>query len=82
MTMSADQVVAEALQKTAEERAMIAAKLISSLDTESDQDVEVAWQAEVTRRVQELDEGTAKRFTWDEVKARVPRAIHAIRHLS
>ncbi len=78
MAMTTEQVVDEALQKSAEERGMIAAKLIASLDLQEDPDAEAAWQAEVTRRVRELDEGTAKTVPWEEAKARVSKAIHAV----
>ena len=78
MVMTTEQVVDEALQKSAEERGMIAAKLIASLDLREDPDAEAAWQAEVTRRVRELDEGAAKTVSWEEAKARVSKAIHAV----
>jgi len=46
----------------------------SSLDEPehaSDGDVEAAWLAEVERRVEKIDEGTAKFEPWDVVRNRI-----------
>lgn len=46
----------------------MAAELLASLDGESDEDVEVAWAAEIHRRVQRVAEGKAKFEDWNVVR--------------
>jgi putative addiction module component (TIGR02574 family) len=60
----------QALQMPAQDRAVIAERLISSLDTEIDQEVEIAWQQEVQRRVEEVDKGVVACIPWEQVLPR------------
>ena len=46
------------LELLPEERARLATKLISSLETEADADAEQAWLIEAERRLDELESGT------------------------
>ena len=48
----------QALKLTAEERAQLADRLITSLF--EDHDIEHAWAAEVERRIEEIENGRAK----------------------
>ena len=48
--IKAQQLISSALQMPNEERALIAERLISSLDQPFDGDVEMAWQKEVQNR--------------------------------
>ena len=57
----------EALHLPRDERARLAQALISSLDEESE--VEQAWNAEIRRRVAELDAGTVKTIPAEQVFA-------------
>jgi putative addiction module component (TIGR02574 family) len=52
-----------------EERADLAYYLLESLDPDVEGDVETAWEAELSRRVAEIDNGTAKGRPADEVMA-------------
>jgi len=61
----------QALQMPAQDRAVIAERLISSLDTEIDQDVEMAWQQEVQKRVDEVDKGVVACIPWEKVLLRL-----------
>lgn len=54
MTKNADRLLEEALQLTPNERAKIAAELLSSLD-DQDEDVRSAWAAEIARRAADAD---------------------------
>ena len=45
------------------ERATLAGQLFDSLETD-DPDAEAAWQAEIQRRVAELDQGKVKPIPW------------------
>ena len=77
--MSSDAVLAQALQPPPEERADVAKRLIASLDEPADGDVEAAWLAEVERRLQDVDRGTAKFEPWEVVRARLATRLHANR---
>jgi putative addiction module component (TIGR02574 family) len=57
MSTAVENILAQAMQLSALDRAAIAKRLISSLDTETDWDVEIAWQQEVQRRVDEVERG-------------------------
>ena len=82
MEMSTTQVMEAVLRKTPEEKAMIATTLISSLEDTHDTEVEVAWQADISRRLSDSKTGKAATYTRSEVKARVEKAIHEARRLS
>jgi putative addiction module component (TIGR02574 family) len=53
-----------------EERFALAEAMLESLEDKSDFEVDQAWQAEIGRRVDEVEAGTAKYVTADEAKAR------------
>jgi putative addiction module component (TIGR02574 family) len=54
MTRNADRLLEEALQLSPQERARIAAELLSSLD-ERDEDVKMAWAAEIEKRAADAE---------------------------
>lgn len=65
-------VLAEALKLPAEERAALAAKLVTSLETaEPSEEVERAWSEELERRIADVDAGSAQLVPWEEVRARI-----------
>jgi len=57
-----------ALQLPDCERAELAAWLIESLDREVDDDVEAVWDAEIRRRIDELDRGVVTAVPWPEAR--------------
>ncbi|MBM3888488.1 MAG: addiction module protein [Verrucomicrobia bacterium] len=59
MTMAAEKVKEQALQLPEAERAEIAHMRIVSLHNKFDEDAEAAWDAELDRRVKEIEEGSA-----------------------
>ena len=63
MTKLADRLLDEALKLTPNERARIAAKLLSSLDDE-DEDVKAAWAAEIARRAADADADPEDEEDW------------------
>ena len=74
MAATAERVLQEALKLPEEDRADIATRLIASLDAESTEgrpDVEEAWAAEIERRCEALDAGTATTRSWEEVRCRI-----------
>ena len=71
MTSTAQSVLEDALKLPEEDRAEIATRLIASLNAEIDEPHEVvkqAWAAEIERRCEVLDCGSAKTRRWGEVR--------------
>jgi putative addiction module component (TIGR02574 family) len=66
---------AEALGLTEDERAELARDLIASLDAPADPDTATAWDAEIARRVAEIDSGTAKLIDRAELRRRMQQRI-------
>jgi len=73
-----EKVRSEALRLTEAERADLAHSLVGSLDGPADKDAESAWDAEIQKRLDEIDSGTAKLVDREEfrrrMKARMSRA--------
>ena|GEM_PF-703456 len=76
LLMNPGQLLAEALQLSAEERGALAGQLIESLDQPIDEDVEAAWSVEIQRRLHRIDDGTAKTVPWAEARRRIVAAAH------
>ena len=73
MSSQLEIVEAQALKLTAEERAQLADRLITSLF--EDHEIEASWAAEVERRVGEIESGRAKLVPAAESIARARAAI-------
>ena len=63
------------------ERARIAERLISSLESAVDPDLEVelAWQEEVRKRLAQIDRGEAQCVSWEDVRDRLRGTYRAQR---
>jgi len=66
-----DRVRSEAFELTEAERAELAHDLVSSLDGPPDQDAAQAWDAEISRRLSEVDAGTASLIDRKEFSRRM-----------
>ena len=66
-----EKIRAEALTLTDEERAELAYELIESLDAPADADATDAWDAEIMRRLAEIDAGTAELVDREELRRRI-----------
>lgn len=73
MKRNAAELLREALDLPPEARASLAGSLIDSLDNDVDEGVEAAWDAEIARRIREIDEGKVKLVPWAEVRRRLTR---------
>jgi putative addiction module component (TIGR02574 family) len=62
------------MQLSITERAEIASALLASLDGEPDDAVEVAWAAEIERRIERIKSGAAKGRPWSKVRKRLERS--------
>ena len=68
--LSTDQLKDQLCKLPAKTRAELAHFLIESLDGEPDDDWEAAWDAELTRRIESVENGTSVPIAGDEVFAR------------
>ena len=59
----------EAAELPDSDRAELAGRLIDSLDTETDVDVETAWAEEIEHRIRQIESGEAKTIPWEQVRA-------------
>ncbi|HYT75822.1 MAG TPA: addiction module protein [Vicinamibacterales bacterium] len=71
MKREAAEILKDALALPTEARAALAGSLLKSLDTEVDEDAEVAWTTEVHRRLAELDSDAVNTIPWAEVRRRL-----------
>jgi putative addiction module component (TIGR02574 family) len=62
------EILHDAAESPARDRATLSGLLIESLDPEPDADVEAAWAQEIRRRVAELDAGAVKTIPWEELR--------------
>ena len=60
MTLTTDRIIEEALHLPLESRALLAERLLGSLDDGDDFEVSDAWRAEIRRRCNETDGGAVK----------------------
>ncbi|MGE3273453.1 MAG: addiction module protein [Chloroflexota bacterium] len=69
---SVDEILKEALELPARDRAAVAESLIQSLDEDADdEDAEAQWSAEIARRIAEADAGTVQPIPWESVRQRL-----------
>jgi putative addiction module component (TIGR02574 family) len=67
--------VEAALKLPPEARGALASRLIDSLQgDEVDADAEVAWDAEIARRVNEVDAGRVETVPWSDARQQILRA--------
>lgn len=72
--MDAEQLLAEALGLSDEERAALSGELIQILETEVDSSAEAAWSAEIRQRLERIDSGRATTIPWSEARRRIHAA--------
>ena len=75
MSEDAIEILKKALTLPVSERAELAGSLIESLDDTEDPSVETAWDAEIIRRMDELDSGRVKPVSLEEARRRLSSAI-------
>ena len=70
-----EKVRAEALNLPEPDRAELAHNLVASLDGPADPDTEQAWNAEILRRLAEIDSGVASLIDREEFRRRLSARI-------
>ena len=78
MNATAKQLYDRALSLSDRERAELAARLIESLDRDTDEATDAAWDAEIKSRIEELDNGKITAIPWPEAR-RMILGIHDAR---
>lgn len=68
---SFSEVLNSALSLNEKERALIAEKIILSLDPKTDEQSDKHWRTEIKRRIKEIDEGKANLISWNQAKKRI-----------
>ena len=68
MKSDLSEILKEAMQLPPEARAALASSLLESLDDTLDADAESAWEAEIAKRVKELDLGISTPIPWSEAR--------------
>ena len=76
MSEEATALLKKALTLPVEERAELASSLIDSLDSATDEDVEAAWQEEISRRMADLRSGRTTTIPWEEVRKKARAILH------
>lgn len=71
MKRDAADILKDALALPPEARAAVAGSLLESLDDQVDEGAEVAWEAEIARRLHHLDTGKVKLIPWATVRRRL-----------
>ncbi|MGH9495389.1 MAG: addiction module protein [Candidatus Sulfotelmatobacter sp.] len=78
MTPEVSKLLERALTLSVEEQEALADSLISNLGGKVDEGVMAAWDAEIARRIEELDAGKVKTIPWEQMRkrnlAKLPRA--------
>ena len=69
MVATAKKLFESALSLDDQERAELVGLLLSSFEDYADDDADLAWKDEVSRRVAELDSGVVQMITWSQVKS-------------
>jgi putative addiction module component (TIGR02574 family) len=70
MTPEVSKLLEKALSLSIEEQEALADSLISNLGGKVDEGLQAAWEAEIGKRVAELDSGEANTTSWADVRKR------------
>jgi len=76
MSPKAEELLQKAMSLPDEERAELASSLIDSLDPTVDEDAEVAWQQEISRRMDQIKAGKVNTIPWREVQKKGRALLH------
>ena len=71
MSVKLEKVMEEAKALSANDRALLAHCLISSLDKTQDDNVDAAWTSLTEQRLIELESGEAQGVSWDDIKSKL-----------
>lgn len=75
MSLTLDQITEEAMKLSADSKAVLADKLVESLDLEEPDEIQRLWSAEAIRRRNEVRSGRVQPVPGDEVLEEVRRLV-------
>ena len=75
MSETAEQLLKKVLSLNEQDRASLAGALIESLHPELEAGVEEAWDAEIARRIRELESHAVETVPWSTVRERLFRGF-------
>jgi putative addiction module component (TIGR02574 family) len=75
MTQRSIDLFNKALTSTEEERAELAASLLSSRDEAPNASAESAWKDEISQRISNFDSSLTRTIPWDDVKSHVSTSL-------
>jgi len=75
MSDETNELLKKAMTLPIEERAELANSLLDSLDNAADSSVEAAWEAEILRRMAEVDSGKVVPDTLEEARRKLASAL-------
>ena len=76
MSPETENVIRQALQLPREARALLAERLLESLDFEEPFEVSSEWKEEIARRCREIDEGTVELIPGEDVLKEAAKELH------
>ncbi len=82
MTAQTRELTKKALALKPAERVELAEMLLASVDDFASPEIEIAWRAEVERRMKEIETGQAKLIPADEVHRKARAIVHEARRLT
>lgn len=68
MSPELDEILKKAMSLPPDAREALATSLFESLDETVDENVDPAWQAEISKRMQEIESGEIKSIPWEDVQ--------------
>ena len=77
MTRKSQELLREAMEMPARDRAALAHRLIRSLDGPPDRGSEAAWKKEIDRRLQKFSSGQTKSVRWETLRDRLRKRARA-----
>jgi putative addiction module component (TIGR02574 family) len=75
MSLTVEEITEEALGLPTEARALLAERLVESLDPANEGEIQKLWAAEAMRRLDDVRQGRVQTISGDEALARVRRAV-------
>lgn len=75
--MTLEQILDEAMRLPAEQRAIVADRLLGTLGKDEDFEISPAWREEITRRIAAIDAGEMQTLDADAVFERMRRMLHS-----
>ncbi len=71
MTPTADTILETILRLSETDRGELAARLLDSLEPETDADADAAWDEEIRTRVEDVRAGRVKTVSWAEARTQI-----------